>query len=401
MSGTYKATGFERSWTDVARRTTGNDTDADYIRKANPAFSVPLPVGAAIHVPAWDKYKTTHFGDDPLTIEVNGQRLGTVTDFELVTAIDACAKGGFTVPNTPETRDLFEPISFPIVTVDSFGERLFTGRASTPPLKSKEASVTIWADPAILETCPPPNESFPSEWRNATLQSISQELAALHGIKTYYEAPDRARFKRVDIEQSEPVLGFLQNLAAQRGLLLASNEWGELIIHDGTGGALVSYIEKGLHPCADMEVPINDDAYYSSVTVAMPSKSRKGAKGKSYDVPSPIIIPGIIRPRHFEAKDIDEGELEVAAQSVAGRLFAEIVTASADLSVWQNDMGQLYRPGQHVKIKSEEDRVYNPFEFLVAMVTFRKDAESMTANLNLVMPGVYSGEIPKVMPWQR
>lgn len=404
MSGTYKAKGGE-SWSDVARRTTGVDTDAASIRRANPGYSAPLLSGAVIHIPQWEKSDISNLSDDPLTIKVNGQQIRTVRDFELAVSIDACAKGGFIVPNTPETRDMFEPLSYPIVTVDSYGERLFTGRAATPKPENSENekawNVSIWADPAILEDCPPPNDSFPWEWKDQPLKKIATDLAEQHGINVIYDAEERARFKRVDIQQGEAVMGFLQSLAAQRGLVLASDELANLIIHEGTGGKRVSNIEKGKFPCVGMDVDINDAAYYSSVTVKMPSKSRKGRNGKSYEVPNPIIVPGIIRPYHYTAEDVDEGELKAAAYSVAGRMFAEIVTASVSAATWRNDAGGLYRPGQLATIKSEEDRVYRPFEMLVKSLSFKRDSAAETLEMQLVMPGVYSGDIPKEMPWQR
>lgn len=402
MSGTYKTTGGE-SWSDIARVTTGSDLDATRIKRANPSLSTPMFPGDTVQVPM-DTLGDEAIGSGDLEIRVDGQALGTVSNIEISMAIDACARGAFTIPNTPETRDMFFPISFPRVTVDSNGERIFTGRASTPALDnspdSKTQEVSIWADSAILETCPPPITSFSLEWINATLETIAVDLAALFGISVDYQAPARARFKRVDIQQDSMVMGFLQGLATQRGLILGSDNMGQLVIGDGTGGELVSYLEKGKFPTVDLSMQINDDAYYSDVTVTMPAKGKRGKGGKKLTVQNLIKVPGITRPFNFAAQDIDEGELEGAVNSIAGRAFSELITGGSTVATWTADSGTTYRPGQFIKAKSEEDRIPEPFEFLLSTVTLRKDA-ALTTNMGFVLPGVYSGEIPEVMPWQR
>ena len=107
-----------------------------------------------------------------------------------------------------------------------------------------------------------------------------------------------------------------------------------------------------------------------------------------------------MRAYSFDAKDIDKGELEKATHSVAGRMFAELVSCNAEVATWKNDLGKTYQPGQLVSLKSEEDYIPEPFEFLVAMVTLKRSAGIQLASLNLVLPGVYSGERPERLPWQ-
>jgi hypothetical protein len=51
-------------------------------------------------------------------------------------------------------------------------------------------------------------------------------------------------------------------------------------------------------------------------------------------------------------------------------------------------------------LTSEEDFIPKPYEFLVADVSLKQSSQAQTASLRLTLPGVYSGEIPEVMPWQ-
>jgi hypothetical protein len=44
--------------------------------------------------------------------------------------------------------------------------------------------------------------------------------------------------------------------------------------------------------------------------------------------------------------------------------------------------------------------VYGPFNFVVRSVTLTRDRNSKTAELDLVIPGSFSGKIPEVLPWE-
>jgi hypothetical protein len=43
--------------------------------------------------------------------------------------------------------------------------------------------------------------------------------------------------------------------------------------------------------------------------------------------------------------------------------------------------------------------IYSSYEFVVRSVRFDSETDSETAELDLVLPGSFSGEIPESMPW--
>jgi prophage tail gpP-like protein len=402
LSGTYKARGGE-SWDLVARQTTGNDTDAAAIKRANPAVQEPIAAGTVIQVPM-ARGPSEVVSDEALDISVEGTKIGTFDNFELALAIDAISKCAFSVPNKPETREIFVPLGSQRITVDHLGERLFTGRCESPRLNNdpsaKILDISCYSNPGVLELCTPSIEKFPLEWKDALLEQITEDLCGEHGISVRFDTPTSARFKRVDIESGQGILSFLSGLASQRGLVISDSAFGELLLHGGEGaGEVVSFLEKGKHPTEAMVVSIDESKYYSSVTGIVPAKSRKWALGAKFTVKNPHATD-VVRAYSFDAEDIDKGELEKATNSVAGRMFAELVSCDVNVATWQNDLGKTYQPGQLVSLKSEEDFIPEPFEFLVAMVTLKRSAGIHSASLNLVLPGVYSGKIPERMPWQ-
>lgn len=387
----------------MARHTTGNDIDASEIKRANPSVRSPIPAGTIIQIPM---SVSTPDVVDPgdLVIRIDGLRIGTFGDFELAMSIDAVSKCAFTVPNEPETRAIFVPLRSQRITIDHFGERLFTGRCESPRLNNEPSlkilEISCYSTPGVLERSTPSIEKFPLEWKHALLEQITNDLCLEHGISVNYETPTTARFKRVDIDPGRGTLEFISELAGQRGVLVSDNSNGELLLHRGrSSGEVVSYLEKGKHPTESVTVTIDESRYYSSVTGIVPAKSRRGKIGAKFTVKNPHATD-IVRAFTFDAKDIDKGELEHATNSVAGRMFAEIVSCIAEVCTWNNDRGEVYRPGQLVALSSDEDFIGEPYKFQISMVTLKRAAGIQTAFLNLSLPGVYSGEIPEKLPWQ-
>jgi prophage tail gpP-like protein len=401
LPGTYKTVGGE-NWSGIARSTTGNDLDAAAIRRANPSLQEPLSAGKTIQIPnAAPPIVSAREGD--LSISVNGQRVGTFNDFELAMAIDAISKCSFVVPNEHVTRAIFMPLLSQKVTVDLFGQRLFTGRCESPRVMNsstqKSMEILCYSDPGVLERCTPSIEKFPLEWKKALLEQITLDLCSEHGIGTIFLTPTTSLFKRVNIEPSQNVLEFITDLAIQRGLFLKSNEYGQLVLHkEIAAGKIVSFLETGKHPTESVSLNIDESRYYSSVTGIVPAKSKRGKIGAKFTVRNPFATD-VIRAYTFECKDIDSGELPVAVSSAAGRMFAELISCGAELATWNNGLGQVYQPGQLVLVKSEEDFITKPFKFIVTSVVLQKTAGATTASLSLSLPGAYSGQIPTRLPW--
>ena len=211
-----------------------------------------------------------------------------------------------------------------------------------------------------------------------------------------------ARFKRVDIQPGQPILGFLAGLATQRGLIISDDEQGRLVFRGNEAvGTPVSFLEER-QGCA-LSFAVNESRIFRSVTGTVPAKTRKKKLGARFTVENPHWSQGgVIRDHHFDCPDIEEGELEYAVEAAAGRMFAEVLGGTAELATWKNDQGDLYWPGQTVWAQKEDEYVPVDTEFLIAMTNFRRSSsDGVTAGLNLVLPGVYNGEIPEELPWQQ
>jgi prophage tail gpP-like protein len=402
MSSTYTTRGGE-TWNEVARNTTGNDLDAAKIQRANPGALAPLLPGVILQIPL-EAPEIVVASSVDLEVSVWGQPIGTFHAFALVSSIDAVAKCGFNVPNEQETRALFQPLSSPDITVNIGGSREFTGRADSPiPLNKPDSrllDISCYSTPGILERVSPPMAAFPLEFTQANLPAIVGDLCSYHSIAIDFQAPPGPLFKEVDITPNQKIFAFLSGLSAQRGPVLTSGPFGELVVWTGVDpGNPVSRLEKGLAPASSVSVEIAEDRYYSSVTGIIPAKTKKRRPGVSFTVDNPHAND-LVRPYSFEAKNLDPGELETAVLVAAGRMFAGVFSVNLELSTWFDDSGELYRPNTTIELKSPDDFIPDFYEFLIASVVLSASAGVKTASLSLVLPGVFSGQIPEVLPWQ-
>jgi hypothetical protein len=402
LSTSYKASGGE-SWSLVAMQTTGNDTDADAIRRANPGLSAPLREGDTVNIP--DTPSTASSSPGNPSIVVLGVEIQTFNDFEMARSIDAIGKASFTVPNEKEMRELFVPVYYPQIVI-SIGDKVrFTGRCNSRENDNgsdiKTSNVTAFSLPGILEISGPPIEAFPLEYKKWNLQGIASDLCWKQGISTVFEEDSGGWFKRVDFTPWKSSLQFLSDLAKERGFVVSDNENGELVFWTGkpSGNPVGSY-RKGTFPCTNVSMSIDDERFYSSVSGYVTGRTHRQYRGKSYTIQNNYITD-IIRP-HLEAfQDIDEGELPAAVNALAGRMFSDVVSVNVELATWYDDNGNLFEPNTTIMVQSEEDDIPEPYEFMISTVTLSKTDQKLTASLNCVIPGVFSGEIPERMPWQK
>lgn len=408
MSGTFRATGGE-SWSSIARQTTGNDLDGDLIRRANPGVTDPIPPGTILQIPEQETPPEESLAPGDTKIVVNGSEIGTVDGIEIGRSVDAIGKASFTVPNEPETRRLFAPMAGAKVVI-SAGPTRITGRCESPsPQNSsdrKTLTISAYDTPGILERVGPPIEKFPLEWTNSNLVTIANDLCFHHGIYCDFRADAGPSFKRVDISPGAVVLQFLSDLASQRGPVISSTPFGALLVWEGVKpGRPVARLEKGQAGVVNVAVSIDEDRYYSSVTGTVPARTKRGGRkdkgdGAKFTVRNPHANDQV-RPYNAEFEDIDPGELEPAVKTLAGRVFSGIFSVEIELARWTDDSGDIWQENTTLELKSPEDFIDDFYEFTIADVTLRQSSDGgRTAAIRCVFPGVYTGEIPEVLPWQ-
>ena len=401
MSGIYKAQEGQ-TFASVARAALGDDTLAAKVKVANPGLKEPFSGPTVVTLPK--AVKESGLSGAELEVKVGGFTIGQLNDFSLSLSIDAMAKGCFTVPNVPETRAIFAPLSHPEIVVGFSGELVHTGYCLSPDPGGESLGISFNSMCSLIEGANAPISAYPLEFIDLNFQQITETLCNPFGLVTVFPDPPGARFSRVDIEEEVGLLDFLSQLAKQRNFVSTSNAKGELVMWReaavGNKKAVAKLDGSKLPVFGRSQASIKEDDYYSSVTGIIEADPRKGKKARSFTVVNPHAS-GLNRPYTFIAKEADDGELETCVNTVAGRMFSGVFSVTVNVATWRDDAGDLWKPNTIIKYRDPENFVISDYEFLIADVTFNKTSESKTAELRLTMPGCYGGRVPEFLPWQR
>jgi len=249
------------------------------------------------------------------------------------------------------------------------------------------------------------------EFERMSLKQIAEQVCETLGIGVVFDLDPGAKFRRVNVKQvgdrgttrkrdtdvSGDILPFLADLAAQRNFIISDDEFGNLVFWRGEGtGEPILEIDDGVQPDSAVSVSFSDDAYYSSITGVMPSKTRR--RGKTYTVQNPFFT-GLVRPYTYMVEDIDQGELETAVNSTAARMFAGVFSAEINRAGWTDLNGDRIQVNRLIRFRSPSNYIENWTDLLISGVTLENDEGSETAQVTAVLPSVYSGKMPEVLPW--
>jgi prophage tail gpP-like protein len=205
-----------------------------------------------------------------------------------------------------------------------------------------------------------------------------------------------APFEKVALEVDDKPLQVLIDLAKQRGLVLSDTSNGLLLCWQSiTDGVPVANFSG--QPLKSINPKYNAQEYFSEVTGYAPPRRRK--PGDKYTAQNPWLRDRM-RPMSFKMDDTETGDAPTGCNARLGRMFANMMGLTiSDIPTWRDPQGAVWSPNTMVTVHAPEAMIYAPTKFLVRDVTLVEDAEIQTAELNLVLPGAFSGEIPARLPW--
>lgn len=393
----------------VSRKVYGSEQYAQNIRGANPGAVFPFAVGSALFIPdipgapqnAPQKFASSQA--DEVTVEIGGSELRFWTSIEITQSLDSFSTLTLSAPfepSDPKFRELFRPLSYQSITVAVGGSALFSGVLMNvdPDLQPSRRAVTItaYSRAAILGDCNAPASAFPIEYNDLDLEGIASALCTPFGIGVEFASEPGAPFDRVEVEPSETILSFLVTLAQQRGLIISDNAAGELRFAQSTAaGDPVASFSEGSQPVESVVATISPQSFYSHITGIKPYTTEEDGGLYTKLIPQ---LSGVLRPLTFKAGDIETGDLKSAVEAKAARMFGNAITYSMPVASWFDPAGDLWAPNKTIKLTAPGAMIYNPTELLIRSVTLRKEA-STVAELELVLPGSFRGEIPEGFPW--
>lgn len=347
-------------------------------------------------------------------------------NLEVNLCIDKFDTVSFTAPfdaSNKEFRDLFRPFTFAPVDILLSGERLFTGTmVGVDPSRSVDAgtvSISAYSQPGVLGDCTAPSGfgrkgrrsavgAIPLEFQKKTLQAIAAELCEPFGIPVEFRGDPGAPFDKVRCKLEEKIHSFLVELAKQRGFVMTNDVDGTLLFWKSIaqGNPVVQFVE-GVAPFPGIKATFSPQEYYSEITGYAPAKHRKA--GNRYTALNKWLGDGVDdgsapinahRPMSCKFDDTERADAPDATNAKLGRMFANMASFEIeDLPTWRDPQGNAWDPNTSISVMCPSAMIYAETELLIREVTLKQSATKLSANLNLVLPGAFSGKIPDRLPW--
>jgi len=394
----------------IARKVYGFERDANLIRSANPGVIEPLVAGVQLIIPEQQdtpsnvQQSTRAANNSEVAILIDGTRVRFWKDLRITRALDAMDIVEFSAPfdsKNSNFRSTFRPMSYRVVTITIGGVVLFTGRmVSVVPVvddKNKNVSVSCYSLPGILNDTAMPASSYPVSYDDLNLKEIAINLCKPFGISVEFTGPIGAKFERVAIKSNETVLSFLIELSKQRNLIISSTPSGKLLFHQSiNAGASIEILRQGQPPFQSVTPLFSPQSYYSHITGIKPTAT--GQEGSQITVKNPLL-GDVLRVMTFDVNDTPDGAVKSAVEAKMGRMFGNVVSYNVSVPTWHTKSGNLWEPNKTIILNAPDAMIYNDYEFVIRNVSFTNNDTSLSAIMNVVIPGAFAGKIPDSLPW--
>ena len=394
----------------ISRKEYGVETNAGLISRANPGAAEPLVAGIELIIPVAPNTPkiisqlSPSSSENEVLLNIENQRFRFWKTVSITRSLDTMDTVEFTAPFNPSNqafRDTFKPFTYKDIDVIVGGKSLFTGTMLVPaPVEnpvSKTVTVGGYSLPGVLNDCTLPVSAFPLEFNNQGLKSIASTIAAVFGLSVEFEGNQGPIFERVAIDPKTKAFEFLIKLAQQRNFVISSTQEGKLLFQKSVEpGNPVANLAEGSPPIISITPQFKAQEYYSHISGLAPTAV--GSKGSQHTVENPRL-KGVIRPLTFKADDTIPGNVKAAAEAKAGYMFANTVSYSVVLAQWRDTNNDLWKPNTTITLKADGVMIYSEYEFIIRTVKFSKNQDTEIAELKLVLPGSFSGQIPESLPW--
>ncbi|GHU66629.1 hypothetical protein FACS189447_07890 [Spirochaetia bacterium] len=346
-------------------------------------------------------------GEQDVSIVVDGKKFTGFTGYEINLAYDSFDTFSFNAPYDLAVKDLKEaimPFAFKDCMVYYDGDRLFNGTLLTPDpeLKSEATEITLQGYPlcGALNDCTVPPSKYPADYNNMTIQDIADPIADAYGIKIVFVDGAGDPFTDVAYEPTETVLNFLLKLAQQRKFLFNNDENGRLVFFTPKKESAFMQFKAGKSPLVSISPQFNAQGFYSHITGHTKTDSEKDSLSFTWENKY-LTKKGITRHKTIMIDDaITSSDLENAVKAHAGRMFADCVSYTLNCDTHKNDKGKLFKKGMTVCIEAPGAMITRQTNFISRNIKLVRNTEGKTAELNLVLPGSFTEELPEVLPWE-
>jgi prophage tail gpP-like protein len=299
-------------------------------------------------------------------------------------------------PGDSSLDQLLVPYTYPEASIYIGNERIINGFLyAVAPQKTIDGSFmditgySFTADVMDSELKPP------FEINKISLLDRIKQLISPLGIDTILDSGVNTGgvFDRVTADTGETIGKHLMKLATQRGVLLSSNEDGNLLITKATTEDFEGLITEGISEVMTWKAKYDGRKRFNSYRAYGQSPGAPSKEAVSIDQNIPVT-----RFTSFNAPDTIKGELQTVADWRKTSKIKEALQLSITLPDWFAESGRRWKHNTIVSLISPTLFISVIFGFLVKSVEYILNERGRSTKLNLVPPQVFTGG-DLVDPW--
>lgn len=334
---------------------------------------------------------------------LDGKRFQFWEDVKITLSLDSIDTFSFTTPfqkNNPAFRENFQPATYKSVQLFLNDEQLLNGQliSRNTDLAGKKLSLGGYSKPGILNDLPVPADKFPLEFKDQDLRSIAAKLLGFYRLSLQFQGTAGPAFTpAVAMEPGQKILEFLISLANNRKLLISNTIEGKLNFFVPGISQVITPLKQGAVPLKNFSVSYDEQKFYSSVTGFGAGDFGRAPESFTVEIPA---FKDINRPFIYTVSEAQGAELKSAVELKAGRLLAEAFKITADVHGWRGKNKKVWFPGDFVTIEAPGTFFYRETKLMIRTVNLSQTATEDSVSLELVFPGIYSGQLPEKLPWQ-
>lgn len=228
------------------------------------------------------------------------------------------------------------------------------------------------------------------EWRDQTILQVASDLCAPFGIAVRATTDVGDVFESWQVQAGESVVECLQRMARQRGLLLQSDDGGNLVLCKPGSARIATPLIRGVNILRSRgSVSLRDR--YSEIIVQGQSdfsdfrSASEVTEGEARATDAEI---GRYRPLVVVVDDADdETMLQDRALWERSTRAAQGTRVTYTVAGWHHDGGQPWRHDRIVAVRDPELRIDR--DMYIAGVTYKRGAEGTTTELECTYPGAF------------
>ena len=393
------------TFTSIALRVYGVTDKESLIRQANINIK-ELSAGDILIIPLLSEdrkpQKKLDKSPDTITVFIGDVELN-VLSARIMTAVDNMVFGWsaripWNMGDNPDLDFILIPFTYPEASIYIGNDRVVNGFLyKVSPLKTIDGifveltGYSFTADIMDSELKPP------FEVSQIELVARAKQLVSPLGIDVLLDSGTNQGgvFDRVTASADDTIGKHLMDLATQRGVLLSSNEDGNLLITNAKKNIFAGFVSEEFPGVELWGADFDGRKRFNAYRAYGQSPGNNAKEAVSIDKNIPVS-----RFTSFNATDVIEGELQKVADWKKTTKIKEALQFPLTVNDWFSNTGTRERWKHNTVVNVVSPTLFLPqgFNFLIRSVEYILTETGRSTKLNLVPPEVFTGE-ELVDPW--